>query len=100
VTHAPQAASQHMQARPSYKRTGDTKKGNFMHVLQNFSCMFVTTVTVLSVDLTLYHCCFDDADMKNCPICCVYAAHQGYVASLAAICSLIPGIFIKSYNYL
>ena len=52
---------------------------NFMHVLQNFSCMFVT-VTVLSIDLTLYHCSFDDADMKNCPICRVYAAHQGCVA--------------------
>ena len=58
---------------------------NFMHVLQNLSCMFVTTVTVLSVDLilhALYHCSFDDADMKNCQICRVYAAHQGYVASL------------------
>ena len=55
---------------------------NFMHVL---SCMFVTTVTVLSVDLilhALYRCSFDDADMKNCQICRVYAAHQGYVASL------------------
>ena len=55
---------------------------NFMHVLQNLSCMFVTTVTVLSVDLilhALYHCSFDNADTKNCRICCVYAAHQGYV---------------------
>ena len=76
---------------------------NFMHVLQNLSCMFVTTVTVLSVDLilhALYHCSFDDAHMKNCLICRVYAAHQARLCSYSLAVASFPGVFIKSYNYL
>ena len=48
---------------------------NFNACFTELSCMFVTTVTVLFIDLTLhvlYHCSFDDADITNCLICCVY----------------------------
>ena len=44
---------------------------NFNACFTELSYMFVTTVTVLSIDLilyALYHCSFDDADITNCPV--------------------------------
>ena len=41
---------------------------NFDACFTELSCMFATTVIVLSIDLNLYdlyHCCFDDADINN-----------------------------------
>ena len=44
---------------------------NFDACFTELSCMFVTTVIVLFIDLNpyeLYHCSFDDADINNCLI--------------------------------
>ena len=82
VTCAPQTASQHIQARPSYKRTGDTKKGkkkrlmllNFNACFTELSCMFVTTVRSvqychnLSRDVLGLPSLPDTADINTYPV--------------------------------